>query len=117
MLAVQPLMPRLAAAVSLLLLAACAPVEWARSDATPEQMAADMRACREQAARETSWASLSTWGAYGPAMFSDPFGRRYLGWPYFGAFSDPFGDRFMEESRLANFCMRAKGYELAPVTK
>jgi hypothetical protein len=27
----------------------------------------------------------------------------------------PFGDAYIEESRLAHFCMRAKGYELAPI--
>jgi hypothetical protein len=30
-------------------------------------------------------------------------------------FGDPFGDRFMEESRLEDFCMRNKGYQLVPV--
>jgi hypothetical protein len=34
-----------------------------------------------------------------------------------GPFFDPYYDRTMEEQRLANFCMRAKGYELAPVPK
>lgn len=117
MLAVQAVMKRLVALVSLAaLLAGCAPMEWTRSDATPEQMAADMRACREQAWRETRWNYFNYYGATGPAVFADPFGRHYL-WPYYGPFGDPFGDRFMEESRLANFCMRAKGYELAPVTK
>ena len=117
MLAVQSRMQRFLAAVLLAALAACAPMEWTRSDATPEQMAADMRACRDQAWRETSWSSLS-YGSWGPPMLSDPyFGRRYLGWPYYSPFGDPFGDRFLEESRLTNFCMRAKGYDLAPVTK
>jgi hypothetical protein len=117
MLAVQLRMQRLLAALSLAAaLAACAPMEWTRSDATPEQIAADMRACRDQAWRETSWSSLS-YGYWGPAMLSDPFfGRRYL-WPYYSPFGDPFGDRFLEESRLTNFCMRAKGYDLAPLTK
>jgi hypothetical protein len=101
----------------LLLAAACAPLDWTRSDATSEQREADMSACRAQAWRETSWTSLGFRGGMGPLAFSDPFGRRYLGWPYYSPFADPYGDRFLEESRLANFCMRAKGYELAPVTK
>jgi hypothetical protein len=105
-----------AAAVLLASLAACAPMEWRRADAGPEQASADMRACREQAWREASWASLSYYGAAGPALFYDPLGRRYTGWPYYSPFADPFGDRFFEESRLTTFCMRAKGYELAPVT-
>ncbi len=118
MLAVQSAMRRLLGLVSLVaLLAGCAPMDWTRSDATPEQLAADMRACREQAWRETTWNSFGYYGAMGPAVFSDPFGRRYFGWPYYSPFGDPFGDRFLEESRLTDFCMRAKGYELAPVRK
>ena len=93
--------------------AACAPMDWARSDATPDQMEADMKACRDQAWREATWMSFH----YYPFGFWDPFGRRYLGWPYTTPFADPYGDRFLEEARLADFCMRAKGYELAPVTK
>lgn len=100
MLRLLPLLP--------LLVAACAPMDWTRSDVAPEQVQADMKACRDQAWRETSWA---------PFAFADPFGRRYMGWPYYTPFADPYGDRFLEESRLANFCMRAKGYELAPVTR
>jgi hypothetical protein len=111
-------MQRFAAAVLLAALAACAPMEWTRGDASPEQAAADMRACRDQAWRETSWTSFGYYGPFGPALFSDPFGRRYFGWPYYASpFGDPYGDRFFEESRLSSFCMRAKGYELAPVTK
>ena len=116
MLAVQPAMKRFPALVSLaLLLAGCAPMEWTRSDATPEQLAADMRACRDQAWREGTWNAFHYYGPIG--VFADPFGRRYVGWPYYSPFGDPFGERFLEESRLASFCMRAKGYELAPVTK
>ena len=43
-------------------------------------------------------------------------GRRLLVWPY-SPFGDPFGDRYFEESRLTDFCMRAKGYELVPADK
>lgn len=115
MLAVQVPMKRLLALVSLVAaLAACAPMEWTRGDATPEQREADMRACRDQAWREATWNAFHYYGPTG--VFADPFGRRTL-WPYYSPFGDPFGDRFLEESRLANFCMRAKGYELAPLTK
>lgn len=107
-------MKRLLALV-LPVLAACAPMDWTKSDATPEQMQADMRTCREQAWRETSWASLNYY--VGPFPFSDPFGRSMLAWPYHSPFADPYGERFLGEARLASFCMRAKGYELAPVTK
>jgi hypothetical protein len=113
----QRLRPAVWLAAASLALSGCVAMEWTRSDATPEQLRADMRACREQAWRETSWSALG-YGTMGPpAVFADPFGRRYLGWPYYSPFVDPFGDRFMEESRLTNFCMRAKGYELEQVTK
>lgn len=108
-------MQRLFVFVLLAALAGCAPMQWARGDATPDQVEADMRACRDQAWREATWNAFHYYGP-GPAVFSDPFGRRYLG-PYYSPFGDPFGDRFLEESRLANFCMRVKGYELAPLTK
>jgi hypothetical protein len=92
----------------LLLAVGCAPMDWMRSDAAPEQVQADMQACRDQAWRESRWPTFA---------FADPFGRRYLNWPYTAPFADPYGERFLEEARLANFCMRAKGYELAPVTQ
>jgi hypothetical protein len=113
----QGLAFRLFAVLGLAALAACAPMEWTRDDATAEQAAADTRACREQAFRETTWSSFGFYGGMGPGLYSDPFGRRYFGWPSYGAFADPFGDRFMEEARLASFCMRAKGYELAPLRR
>jgi hypothetical protein len=47
-------------------------------------------------------------------MFRDPLGRRYVGWPY-APYAYPFGDALFDEMRLADFCMRAKGYELVPV--
>jgi len=53
---------------------------------------------------------------YGPFAGRGSFGRPFLGWPY-GPSSYPFGDPFLEETRLADFCMRAKGYELVPVEK
>ena len=31
--------------------------------------------------------------------------------------SDPFGERYLYEARFADFCMRAKGYELTQVEK
>jgi hypothetical protein len=49
-------------------------------------------------------------------MFQDSTGRRFFAWPS-RPLSDPFGDRFMEESRLAHFCMRSKGWQLVPAEK
>ena len=49
-----------------------------------------------------------------PAVVHDSLGRRFLVYPY-GPFADPFGYQFMEEGRLADFCMRAKGWTLEEV--
>lgn len=92
--------------------AACTPMQWVRSDAGPAQLAQDSNQCRNEAMRE---AFRRTWFApwvYGPPMIvRDARGRPFTVWPW----PDPFYDRFMEEARLADFCMRAKGYELRPV--
>jgi hypothetical protein len=72
-------------------------MQWVKGDATPEQMAQDAAQCQDEAWREAqfrSWPSRNYgWRRYGGSGFSDPF---------------------FEESRLADFCMRIKGYELVP---
>lgn len=101
--------------VPLLLLAAaaCTPMAWVKSDVTAEQSEADWQACRELAWRESAWPSLHYWAGYPPYASFDPFFGRTYAWPLYS----PFGDRFAEEARLADVCMRAKGYELGPVRK
>jgi hypothetical protein len=102
----------LAAAV-LLFATACAQMEWARPGADATQLQADLRQCRQDAWQEARLRS-ALYGPFGPMMYRDAFGRRvHAG----GPFSDPWGDRFMEESRLAHFCMRTKGYELKELPK
>jgi len=108
-------MGRFCSAILLLLAAGCASMEWVKPDATPEQVAADAEMCEQEAWRETRW-NYMTYGAFTPWMYRDGFGHPFVG-PPFGPFYDPLGDRYMEQSRLANFCMRAKGYELAPAGK
>jgi len=106
-------MPRnLVLALAVLLAAACTPLQWVRQDASPVQLEQDMAQCQQQAWREASWRSFY-YPALGPTLIHDLRGRRVLVWPY-SPFSDPFGERFFEESRLTQFCMRAKGYELVP---
>src|SRR5882762_10414327 len=107
-------MRRIWAAAVPLACAACAPMEWVMPEATPEQLAADQQFCQQQAWQEASNYALGA-RPFGPWLYRDAPGR-----PFFhpvGPFYDPFYDRTMEEQRLANFCMRAKGYELAPMTK
>jgi hypothetical protein len=93
--------------------AGCTPMQWVKQDATPQQLEQDMAQCREHAWRE---ARLRSWiyRPIGPHLVHDPLGRHYMFYPS-SPLGDPFGDPYMEESRLALFCMRSKGYELVPV--
>lgn len=109
-------MKAIATSLLALVAAACTPLEWVRADADPAQLQADSEQCGDAAWREASWRSMSYRSSFGPWFYRDRFGRPLLVAP-FGPFSDPFTDRYMEERRLADFCMRAKGYELEPVAK
>lgn len=107
---------RLLAALALVLLvAACAPLQWSKADGNAAQLDQDLRDCQQEAWRE---ASTQSWNYFllGPTMFQDSTGRRFFAWPS-RPLSDPFGDRFMEESRLAHFCMRSKGWQLVPAER
>jgi hypothetical protein len=107
----MPRLPLIAAAAALLL-SACTPMQWVRPDVTPEQAQLDLAYCQQEAWREARWRSFM-YRPYGPMLLHDPWGRRFIwGHPAFGG---PFHDEFMEEARLAHFCMRAKGYDLVPV--
>jgi hypothetical protein len=106
----------LIAATTLILVAGCAPMGWVKPDASAAELQQDMQQCQQAAWDEANYQSFQYFGSYGPFMYRDAFGRRYAAWPR-SPFYDPFGDRFFEESRLARFCMRAKGYELAPLEK
>ena len=92
---------------------ACTPMQWVKADATPERLQEDSIHCQQEAWRE---ARTRSWyyRPFSPVFIRDASGRNFLGWPY-GPYSDPFGDPYLEESRLTQFCMRSKGYELQPV--
>lgn len=104
--------PALAAAAAL---GACTPMQWVKVDAGPAQLERDLAECRQQAWRESR---LRAWNwhypPFGPTAFRDATGRLHYVWPY-APFADPWGDPFFEESRLTQFCMRAKGYELRAI--
>ncbi|HET7363175.1 MAG TPA: hypothetical protein VFJ70_06315 [Burkholderiales bacterium] len=89
-------------------------MEWVRPDATPQQRAMDQQHCEQAAWQEANYYYLG-YGPFGPWMYRDAAGRFF--YHPVGPFYDPFYDRTLEEQRLANFCMRAKGYELAPVSR
>ena len=101
--------------LALLVLTACTPMQWVRDGNVPptEALEKDSTACRQQAWREAQYRAFA-YRPYGPVMFRGPSGRSYVGWPY-SPYSYPFGDVLFDEMRLADFCMRAKGYELVPV--
>ena len=93
-----------------LLVSACTPMEWVKPDADPAQAQADGQECQMRAWQESRWRALEYRSLAGPLYYRDPFGRPvYVARPY-----EAWGDPYMEEQRLAHFCMRAKGYELQP---
>jgi hypothetical protein len=106
-------LPRRLLPLGLALLTACTTLEWVRPDTDPEQLRQDLALCQQEAWREATWRGW-LYRPLAPHVVEDVHGRRFLSWPY-SPFSDPFGNRFFEESRLADFCMRAKGYHLVPV--
>ena len=108
--------------VALLALAGCTPMQWVRDGAAPapEVVEKDAASCRQQAWREAQyrgWAYQPYW--WGPSLARrGSFGRSFAPWPYpYGPYPYAWGDPAFEETRLADFCMRAKGYELLPVPK
>jgi len=108
---------RLAFPIAVLALAACTPMQWLRDGAAPDADALekDSIQCRQQAWQEAQYRAFA-YPTLGPVFTHDVAGRRFVGWPY-RPYAYPFGDPFLEESRLAQFCMRNKGYELVPVEK
>lgn len=102
------------AMTALLLAAGCTPMQWVKEDATQEQLDADVAQCQQEAWREAQFRAWA-YRPFAPILLRDPAGRPFIAWN--SPLYDPFGDRFLEESRLAQFCMRAKGYRLEPVEK
>jgi hypothetical protein len=90
-------------------------MQWVRDGAVPaaDALEQDAASCRQEAWREAQYRAWA-YRPLGPITLHDAGGRRFIGWPY-GPYPYPFGDAFFEEARLADFCMRAKGYELVPV--
>lgn len=91
-------------------------MQWQRADATPEQSRVDEEQCRTMAWREATYRSWQYQSMMGPVFARDAAGRGFFVWPS-GSVVDPFGYQMLDESRLAQFCMESKGYELVPVPK
>src|SRR5437868_7626091 len=102
--------------VGAFLLGGCASPQWTRPDLTLAQVEKDELACQQQAERELSLHAASFYGApaelYGQNF--QPLTRSRRQWisapgPLFDI--DPVR-RTLEEDRIADACMRAKGYSL-----
>ena len=93
-------------------LAACGtPAVYTKAGASEDVAKADLTDCRS-AARDESWRSYGFGYGFGPGPWGWGFGyggSRFL-WRQRLA-----SDRYFEEGRLADFCMRNKGYTLTPV--
>jgi hypothetical protein len=104
-------------AIFVLLIGGCAAVEWSKPGMTTEERAADTRECQQDAWRAATWQVLDRTYPYGGAwVYPDPLGRPVVAYPA-APYGDPFADRYMMEMRLADVCMRTKGYDLAEVRK
>jgi hypothetical protein len=104
-------------ALAALTLGGCTPLQWVRDGAVPptEVVEKDSADCRQEAWRESQYRYWGYSGPFIPVFRRDPFNRGFVGYPYYGPWSYPFYDPLFEESRLADFCMRSKGYQLVPV--
>jgi len=100
---------RLSSMALALALWGCAGPQWVRQDASAEQADKDTVDCQRQAANE---ASLRAGGFYGPSYYGPYYSRRSITRPDTGW--DPYGYRHLDEARLTDLCMRAKGYQRAP---
>jgi hypothetical protein len=105
-------MPNILIAFILLLLSGCVvtPMEWARPGITVNEATLERQQCQLSARREAF-----NYRSFGRSPFErgyryDPFtGRRLSASSMLFSRDDPF-----LESRLADFCMRSKGYSLVP---
>jgi hypothetical protein len=87
----------------------CTPMHWVKPDASADQFRADQQDCQQKAWRE---AQNRTW----MYRMEPVVGPGFAVWPS-GAFADPSAHQFVEESRLAQFCMESKGYKLEAAPK
>jgi hypothetical protein len=105
------------ALVGAALLAGCAPMQWMKADATPEQALADEGDCFQASLREAQARNWYYPSMVGPVVTpSAAGGGGLMMWPS-GSMVDPYGYQMLEQQRLAQFCMEARGYKLAPAAK
>jgi hypothetical protein len=90
---------------------ACTPMQWVKPDVAAAQVRSDEQACRLAAVREAGYHGYWYQQRMQPAVVAPG----QVIWPS-GAFVDPSAQQFLDETRLAQFCMESKGYELKEVT-
>jgi hypothetical protein len=102
----------LAVAAATLLLAGCDRYTWERPGTTDTALQADYRDCRQQAQSEAfrTYAFHSGFPIMGPGYWGYRHQPDYWYWR-----QRLESERFFYENRLANFCMRNKGYTLVKV--
>lgn len=81
-------------------------MRWVKPDTAADQVRGDEQACRLAAAREASHQGY--W--YQHRMQPVVVGPGQVIWPS-GPFVDPYAQQFLDENRLAQFCMESKGYK------
>jgi hypothetical protein len=91
----------------------CTPMQWQKENVSAEQLRVEEQECRQAAWREASLRNWHYQTMSAPVFARDAAGRGVLVWPSTGVV-DPYGYQLMEENRLAQFCMEAKGYTLVP---
>jgi hypothetical protein len=89
-----------------LALGACTPMQWVRGDVSPEQLRRDQAECQQAAQREAS-ARYGLYRPVEPVFVGGPSGA--FAWSG-GSVVDPYVYQMLEEYRLADSCMEARGY-------
>ncbi len=94
------------------LLGACTPMRWDHPAFGPEQTVQEASECRQQAWLESQRQPFMYDGWRYPRYVRGADGRiRAYASPYY-----MMNDRYFDEMRLADFCMRSKGFRLVPAT-
>jgi hypothetical protein len=102
---------RSSAVALVVLVAACAEMQWSKDGAAPADLERDLAGCREQAHVQAERQSVPH--AAGPRIVGvDAAGRPIVSQP-----ERIDGDRFLAERDLTRHCMGRKGYKLAPAEK
>lgn len=90
-----------------LVLAACAPGQWTKEGASPDQLATDQRSCELAATEEVQRRQSRSVSTMGPAVVGPT--RRSTS-PSGGPFADARGTQLADEDQLVRECMQEKGY-------